>query len=755
MKRKVVILAGFIIISVTLSFSSDKIGLFWLKGNFAKIVGKVVNENNEPVKGAIVVIPETGDNVETNNKGLFSLLVPKRMKIHIEVYREGYAPYVTNFFRIRKKSNVPVFFKMMESLQEAVTVTATASEKKLLDIPVKTYVISQKMIEEKTPVNLADALRFTTGVKVETDCQNCNYTQVRLNGLEGKYTQILIDGLPVISSLASVYGLEQIPSEMIERIEIVKGGTSSLYGGNAIGGVINLITRESFENGSSLNFQSESILGKPYIKVGFINNYVSSDKQTKSSFFATYFNRQAVDVNGDGFSNLGVLNDMAFGINVFKYFPEIKGKLKLGFTKINEYRRGGDHLELPPQEALIAEMARTNRVDTNLRWEQFFGDDVLKLAFSYTYLKRNSYYGAGKDPNAFGETKNPILIGIMHYFHKAGKHLLTFGASYRAEKLNDQALSYNRIINDYYRSMGIMFQDDFQISKRIDFLYGIRFDRHSKVKKVITSPRISVMLNLSKNLKSRTTLSTGFRAPQVFDEDLHITILGGEGFIIKNSPQLKEERSYSLTHSFDYYFANKNKAFQFSLGFFYNRLLDTFVLREIEGTENSRVFLRENGKGLKVYGLETDIGWKIASLFEFDMGWTYQKSFFDEPEPNFKSKVPFKTPENYGYATLFFNGFKFFNLDLSFEYNGRMRMPHYKGYIKKDRLEITDPYYVLSLSIRKSISSGNNKTDIFAKVYNITNEFQKDIDRGPFRDAGYIYGPSKPRTFIFGIKYKF
>ncbi len=677
------------------------------------------------------------------------------MKIHFEVYKDGFAPYTTKFFLVKKRAKIPVLFTLMESLQESITVTATATEKKLLDIPIKTYVISQKMIEEKTPVNLADALRFTTGVKVETDCQNCNYTQVRLNGLEGKYTQILIDGLPVISSLASIYGLEQIPSEMIDRIEIVKGGSSSLYGGNAIGGVINLITRESFENGTSISFQDESISGKSYLKFGFINNYVSKDKRTKSSFFASYFKRDPVDINNDGFSNLGILNDMAFGINLFKSFPSLNGKLRVSFTKIHEYRRGGDNLDLPPDKALIAEMAKTDRVDTNLRWEQVFGNDVIKFALSSTYLKRNSYYGAQKDPNAYGKTINPIFIGILHYFHKVGLHMLTLGVSYRSEKIKDEALSYNRVINDKYDNIGIMFQDEFHVNKTIDFLYGIRFDKHSKVNKIISSPRISFMLNLTKTLKTRTTFSTGFRAPQVFDEDLHITILGGEGFIVKNAPDLKEEKSYSFTHSFDYYSSSNGKALQISLGVFYNRLFDTFVLKEIEGTDNSRVFLRVNGKGLKVYGGELDFNYKMASLFELNLGWTHQKSYFDVPEPAFNSKIPFKTPEDYGFATLLINGLKIVDIEMSFEYNGKMKMPHYKGYIQEDKLETTPPYYILSSTLSKKIKVSSSTIKLFFKLYNITNEFQKDIDRGPFRDAGYIYGSPKPRTFIFGVKYSF
>ncbi len=92
---------------------------------------------------------------------------------------------------------------------------------------------------------------------------------------------------------------------------------------------------------------------------------------------------------------------------------------------------------------------------------------------------------------------------------------------------------------------------------------------------------------------------------------------------------------------------------------------------------------------------------------------------------------------------------------MSFEYNGKMKMPHYKGYIQEDKLETTPSYYILSSTLSKKLKVESGIIKLFLKLYNITNEFQKDIDRGPFRDAGYIYGPAKPRTFIFGIKYNF
>jgi len=737
-------------------YQSDE-GLVWLRGNMAKIVSKIIDEEGNPVNKAIILIPETNQTAETNPEGIFSIPVPKKHEIHLEIYKEGYAPYKSSYFMIRKNEFIPTKFTIMKTIQESITVTATASGKKLIDSPIKTYALTKENIMKHKPVNLSEALNFTTGLIVEDNCQNCNFSQVRLNGLEGKYTQILIDGLPVVSSLASVYGLDQIPTEMIDSIEIVKGGTSSLYGGNAIGGVVNIRTIEPFKNESVFRVQNESVKGKIFLKTGITSHYLSDNENTSASFFASYFKRQPVDVNNDGFSNIGKLNDISFGGNLFRDFSSINGKLKLSFSQLHENRRGGNNFENPPHEADIAEMAKTNRTDANLFWEQFLGNDVLKIALSYTHHERDSYYGAEKDLDAYGYTENPVLMGVIHFFHQMGSHYITIGASYKKEKINDRAPGYNRFIDDKYENYGFMVQDDFNINNFLELLGGFRIDKHSKVDDLIISPRVSIKLDFTDDFQSRTTFSTGFRAPQVFDEDFHIAMVGGEGFIIKNDPLLKEEKSYSINHSFDYYKSTKDIAFQINLGFFYNNLDNVFVLEEREiKSENSRVFFRKNGKVLNVYGIEFDFGFKKASLFQFDIGWTYQKSKFDEPEPEFGSKTPFKTPKHYGFARLIIDAIKNFDIDISFKYKGPMKMPHYAGYIENDRLEDTAGYYIINASVTRNIKlDSNNNMEIFAKAYNLTDEFQDDIDRGIYRDAGYRYGPVKPRSFIFGIRYLF
>jgi len=734
--------------------SAEILGLFWLNPSRAKLVAKVVDETRVPVGEATVVVPELSTVARTNKNGIFTLEFPSDITVHIQVYKEGFSDYTSPPILIKKGARVPTVFVLIKEFSEQITVTATANKMKFEDVPVKTYLISHQEIEETKPINLAEALSFTTGVRVETDCQNCNYTQVRLNGLEGKYSQILVDGLPVISSLASVYGLEQIPSEMIDRIEVVKGGASSLYGSNAIGGVINLISKEPDKNSTVLRLQNESILGKAFFKLGLTSSFVSRDGKTKAFLFGSYYDRQPVDVNGDGFSNLGIMKDTSFGGNIYRNFPSINGKLKFSFARIHEYRRGGDNLDLPPHDALICEMARTDRLDFNLTWEQSFGSDLLKISLSQTFFDRNSYYGANKDPNAYGETSDPLSIALVQYSFPVGGHIFTFGASYQREHLKDKAPAYERIIDDEYINYGVFLQDDYSIGDKVDLLFGSRFDKHSKVGKIIASPRMSLMIKPIEGLSLRTTFSTGFRAPQIFDEDLHITMIGGEGFIVKNDPNLREEKSYSVYVGGDYLKSISQKSLLLSMGFFYTRLKNQFQLHEIEGGKKSRIFLRTNGKGARVWGGEFDIGFKIAAHLEVDAGWTIERTKLDEPEPEFGSHELFKTPESYGYI----KAVAFLPLDMkllvSYQYTGSMKMPHYSGYIPEDRLETTPPYSVFSLNISKEMRLGEESLEIYVGIYNIFNVYQKDIDRGPLRDAGYIYGPPKPRTFVFGIRYR-
>ncbi len=478
---------------------------------------------------------------------------------------------------------------------------------------------------------------------------------------------------------------------------------------------------------------------------------------TKAFLFASYQKRDPVDLNSDSFSEMGTISNTSFGLNFYNYFETLNGKIKLGFFRIFEERRGGDLFDQPPHEANTAEWIKTEQLGLSSEWNHSLSERVhYILSFSLVDAKRNTYYGSHQDPNAYGTTKNPLLFANGQVNYQAGGHVFSLGIQYKRDKIKDIATGYNRIIEETYEETGFFLQDDFKISKGFTLLTGVRINKHTALERIIVTPRLSFLLNASKELTFRTSFSTGFRAPQVFDEDLHITQVGGEGMMVINSSGLKEERASNVSTGFDYGKQIGRNLIQFSLEGFFTRLTNTFILHEISRIENARILERVNGSGAKVYGFSVELGLILGRKISLASGWTAQRGVLDEPEPNFQSREFFRTPRFYGFTSLSYKNERLFSVDLSLEYTGSMKAPHYSGYIEVDRLETTDPFWVLSIKLQRpfrvSESCGFN---IFMGGYNLPNSYQKDLDKGIDRDSGYVYGPAKPRSFYAGFDFSF
>ena len=230
--------------------------------------------------------------------------------------------------------------KIMEL--DAVVVTGTKTYKRQTNSNVIVNVINSESLDMVQACSLSEGLKFQPGLRVETDCQTCNYTQLRMNGLAGGYSQILINGRPVFSPLTGLYGMEQLPVNMIDRIEVVRGGGSSLYGSSAIGGTVNVITKIPKKNNFELSYTYQNINFQTNDQVISGNGtFLSKNRKLGAALFVNNRSRGFYDHNGDNFSELPMLQNTSFGVKSF-FLPKYNHKIEISLSNINEFRFGGE-----------------------------------------------------------------------------------------------------------------------------------------------------------------------------------------------------------------------------------------------------------------------------------------------------------------------------------------------------------------------------------------------------------------------------
>jgi outer membrane receptor for ferrienterochelin and colicins len=741
-----------------------------------KITGKIIDASTEePLTGVNVFLEHTNIGATTNIDGEYIIINVPVGEYKLVASMIGYK-MKHNFVLIRENEEIEANFQLEPTIYEmgAIVVTGTATPRLYENMPVKTEVIPQRLIIQKQAVNLTEALSFQTGVRVENNCQNCNFSQVRILGLDGKYSQILIDGDPVVSSLAGVYGLEHFPEEMINQIEIVKGGGSALYGGGAVAGVINLVTRHPKFNQIQLKYIGNSIDDHTDQHIGMMAELVNNNSNSGAYIFASARRRNPFDFNNDGFSELGLLKNESFGFNWY-INPTKSSELITHFHRIHEERRGGNKFDLPVHEAEIAEWIEHWRTGGSIRWQQRLNPDFdYHVFYSLAIENRDSYYGglAGNTDEDrlealtfYGKSKNPLYLGGAQLNYKIKNHLITTGMQYLKDKIEDKAAAYPIYhINNVYKDLGIFLQDNIYFGKNqlIELVAGVRLDKHSEIDRIIFSPRIHGKFNLSKGLTLRTAFTTGFKAPQVYDEDLHLCGVGGEQKIIRNNPDLKEERSNSIICGIDFMNYINDMSAMFGITVFYTSLIDVFIETEADdpATTVAQEWNRINGEGAKVQGIELDMGIRPVTKLELRGGCTYQKSKLNKPEEDFGTKHFFRTPDFYGNFRISYDIFSMINLHALASYTDNAYLPHQTGERIDGtpimKLERSENFFELNLGTTfkfQLLGSVNNKISLGIK--NVFNEYQKDLDKGPTRDPAYVYGPYQPRTIYFAFETSF
>ena len=667
--------------------------------------------------------------------------------------------------------------KTKNIITNQIVVTGTKTFKRQTDSPVIVNVINSQALNNVQACNLSDGLKFQPGLRVETDCQTCNYTQLRMNGLGGGYSQILINGRPIFSPLTGLYGMEQIPTNMIERIEVVRGGGSALYGSSAIGGTVNVITKIPKKSAYDFNYNFQNINGGATDQMFNGNATILNEKgNVGTSIFVNKRKREAYDHNGDNFSELPELENNSFGANLF-FQPTENQKLEVSLSSLNEYRYGGEMVDKPAHQTLQAEERTHNVLIGSLDYQINFNQDnssfIAYVAGQNT--SRDHFTGIAPDGedevleyllnSPYGTSKNYTTQGGVQVNHRVGKFLggsnvFTFGTEYVADDVLDEIEAYNYKVDQLTKNFGAFLQSDWEITPSINLLTGVRADKHNLVDRTILSPRVSLLYKLKNSTQFRATWGTGFRAPQAFDADLHIAFAGGGISRISLSDNLKEERSNSISGSMNYDKVTEHWVAGFTVEGFYTHLNDAFYLQPLGEDEFGERFEKQNGDGSTVKGATIEVRANYDQKAQFEAGFTLQSSRFDTPVENvegLEAKREFlRTPNQYGYATLSFFPNKNFNTTLNLVYTGSMELAHFAGAPEQE----ADAYFTSKAFTELSFKTGytfdlknmDTGLEFFGGVKNITNAYQDDFDTGKDRDSNYVYGPGTPRTIFVGVR---
>jgi outer membrane receptor for ferrienterochelin and colicins len=791
----------------------------------ANIVGHVVDTEGDHIPFATIVLKNTTIGAATDETGHFNLINMPVGNFTVAASALGYKPEYRDV-ELKEGNTIELKFILEQDVLglEQVVVTADRNDKHRKEASVIVNTITPKLFEIANTATISEGLNFCPGLRMETNCQNCGFSQVRMNGMEGPYSQILINSRPIFSGLAGVYGLELIPSNMIERMEVIRGGGSALYGSNAIAGTINLILKDPINNSyeasassgyTGLGLEDAGDASFNY-NINFNTSLVSSDNKTGMALYGYHKDQEAFDANGDGYTEITELNNITVGTRIFHRFSH-RNKIALDFFTINEKRRGGDSLDLPEHKANIAE-SLTHKITTGaLSFDQFFREsDKLSLYVSGQKVDRDSYYGAEQSLKDYGKTEGFTYVAGAQYNAVFNKSNLISGIEYKGETLEDKKLGYMDYENAYFIDgeyvvpsvgnhevanqdqgiLGVFAQYDHQIGK-LNMSVGARYDHYNIKDNTqngtgdksgdVISPRLTLKYDVMKSMQARLSYSQGYRAPQIFDEDLHIETSGARSVIHKNDSDLKQETSHSYMLSFDF---NKKVA-SVNTGLllegFYTQLDDAFANEYGDPDPMGVVtYNRVNAeKGASVRGVNMELNIVPQGDFSFAGGFTFQKSSYEE-EQEFEEKDFFRTPNNYGYLTIDWDFYKGFCFSATGTYTGSMLVPHFGMWIEQsdefgnvvldgagepllvpdyehpdvlagnviagDKLEEADSFFDMGAKLSYQYRLNGASMQLFVGMKNIFNSYQDNFDRSINRDAGYLYGPSLPRTIYFGIK---
>lgn len=501
----------------------------------SRVSGTIASENEVLIHAEINISGDTVFSLKSDKKGGFSFTLPKGN------FKVSVAPIAYNDTSIQitltSDSNLILQFNLIRTAEvfKQVVVSGGLKPVRLSETPVNIEVFSPAFFKRNPSASLFESLQNINGVRPQVNCNVCNTGDIHINGLEGPYTMVLIDGMPLVSSLSTVYGLYGIPESLIERIEVIKGASSTLYGSEALGGVINVITKKPF-NAPAFSIESNlSSWGESNTQIGFRKNIKKNSDWLGG---INYFNYQnPIDKNGDGFTDLTLQNRISL-FNKFRYLSAAMKEFSIAGRYMYEDRWGGQMNWGKPfrgSDSLYGESIYTSRWELLGNW-QLPSVKNTNLAYSFNRHHQNSAYGI----TPYIATQSVSFLQVTHN-HKFKKHDLLTGLAFRYTYYDDNtgATSANSGQSKNTLLPGAFVQDEIKPDKKHSIVFGYRGDFHP-VHGLIHTPRLAFKRKLRRDNHFKLNIGSGFRVVNLFTEE-HAALTGARKVIIKN--ELRPERS--------------------------------------------------------------------------------------------------------------------------------------------------------------------------------------------------------------------
>lgn len=684
--------------------------LFSINTYGQNIIKGKITDGSSPVEFVTINLEGTKYFATTNEKGIYEIknIPDGEYKLIISII--GYET-VTKRVKLYNEENFSFDIKLIESsytLGEMV-VSGTMKPISKLQSPIPVEVYKLEHFQKNPTPSLFDAVQNINGIRPQLNCAICNTGDIHINGMEGPYTMVLIDGMPIVSGLSTVYGLSGIPNSMVERIEVVKGPASSLYGSEAVGGLINVITK-SPENAAlfDANVMTTSWLEH---NIDIAGKY-KLGKKVNSMIGVNYYNYlNPIDNNGDGFTDATLQHK----ISVFNKWS-IKRNQNKAFNIAARYLyedRWGGQMNWTPEyrggDSIYGESIYTNRYEIFGNY-QLPSKEKFMLSFSANSHEQNSYYGT--TPYF---ALQQIAFGQLTWQKELGNHDLLTGISNRftfyddnttATQINTAEGSINH--PDAANLMGVFVQDEIDISEKLASLLGIRYDYHETHGNIF-SPRIS--FKYSPNFKNTFRLSsgTGFRVVNIFTED-HAALTGARNVVIKE--EIKPETSYNINLNYQKIIKIKSTMLTLDATAFYTYFTNK-IIADYETNPNQIIYNNLNGYAVS-NGFTLNSDFTFSKPFSINVGITLMDVYSVENNLKIQQHL---TEHISGTWTISYEFTKIrLNVDYTGNYYGKMKLPLLSDL--DPRAKYSMPFSIQNIKLSKTLRS---KWEIYGGIKNFLN----------------------------------